>query len=210
MVDDVVVVGAGGHASVVIDVLQSAGFRPVVCVGSPNDSGSVLGVPIVAGDDQLGRLHAEGQRHAIVAVGDNMLRSRLAAQAVAIGFELVSAISPRAYVAPSAQVGQGTVVMAGATINARAVLGRNVIANTNSSIDHDCIIGDGAHVAPNVALAGSVRVGARVLVGIGSSLLPGVMIGDDAVVGAGSVVIADVAAGRTVVGVPARPVGSAR
>jgi acetyltransferase-like isoleucine patch superfamily enzyme len=90
-------------------------------------------------------------------------------------------------------------------VNAAAEIGRGVIVNTSASVDHDCRVGEFAHLAPGSVLGGEVVVGARAFVGLGARILPCVTIGEEAVVGAGAVVLRDVPPGATVVGVPARP-----
>ena len=204
----VVVIGAGGHAKVVIELLRAAGREVDFCIAGSGDEGTTcLGVPVLIGDDRARELWREGYRHAIVAIGNNRLRERLARDLADLGFTFVNAVSPRAVVSPSARLGVGVAVMAGAVINAEAVIGDHVIINTLASVDHDCVIGAASHVAPHCGLAGGARVGDRVFLGIGSTVLPEISIGPDVQVGAGSVVIRDIAVG-TVVGVPARPIGN--
>lgn len=92
-------------------------------------------------------------------------------------------------------------------LGARARTGEGCIVNTGATVDHDCVLGDFVHVAPGVNLAGTVTVGDNVMIGIGASVVPGITIVAGATVGAGAVVIRDVPAGATVVGVPARETG---
>jgi UDP-perosamine 4-acetyltransferase len=201
----IVVIGARGHAKVVIDVLRDMGERVDCCVGAADSPDTCLGVRVLKGDDYLWALRDNGLTRAIVAVGANEVRERLAGEVERAGFELVSAISPRAVIAPSATIGRGVAIMPGVVVNAETVVEDLVILNTAATVDHDCRIGRAAHVAPQCALAGHVSVGAGSLLGIGCTVIPGIRIGRQVTVGAGSVVIADVPDGATVVGVPARP-----
>lgn len=198
-----VVVGSGGHASVCVELLRSAGDEVYCCVGEPDQTGDCVGAPVLGGDDHLVPLSDAGLRHAFVAIGDNSLRQRLATKVTALGFELVNAVSPTAVISPSARVGVGVAIMAGAVVNARTEIGDLVVINTGATIDHDCRIGPAAHIAPQSGLAGNVSVGERTFVGIGSSVIPHVIIGDDVTVGAGSVVLVDLLDATTAVGVPA-------
>jgi len=206
----VVGIGAGGHAKVVIDILRAASVYDVTALVDTN-AGSwgmkVMGVPIVGGDDRLAALFAEGIRHAFIGlggVGDTGPRRRLYERTTAHGFEVVTAIQPRAMVAATAEIGAGVTMMAGAVVNPDARLGVNVIVNSGAIVEHDCLVGDHAHIATGAKLAGTVAIGEGAHVGIGAAIRQCVRIGRNAVVGAGAVVVHDVDDGVVVVGVPAR------
>lgn len=204
MKHDIVVVGAGGHAKVCIELLRAMGEAVAFCVGTDDSPASCVGIPVLYGDDNLARLRAEGYHRVFIALGPNRLRMRLAHVAAELGFELVNAISPRAVVSSSAQLGAGIAIMAGAVINAEARIGDLSIINTGASIDHDCIIEAGVHIAPQSALAGKVQVGAGTFLGLGCKVIPEVRIGANVIIGAGAVVVNNIDDGATAVGVPAR------
>ena len=129
----VVVIGAGGHAKVVIELIRAQGLYDVMgCTDREPQQQDVVGAPILGGDDVLPDLYAQGVRHCFVALGDNALRRKVAAQVTALGFELVNAISPKAVVSPTARLGRGVAVMAGAVINADATIGDLAIVNTRA------------------------------------------------------------------------------
>ncbi len=197
-------VGAGGHAKVVIEILEEAGEVAIAGITDrAAGGGDLLGYKLLGSDGELAALYASGIRHAFPAVGDNATRLRILELLRREGFGLVNAISPRAAVSPRARLGAGVAVMAGAVIQVDAAVGDGAIINTGATVDHDCRIGECAHVAPGANLAGNVRVGAGALLGVGSRVIPRVSIGAWAVVGAGAVVISDVAEGVTVGGIPA-------
>ncbi|WP_299454225.1 acetyltransferase [uncultured Pigmentiphaga sp.] len=203
MRSEIIVIGDSGHAKVCIELLRAMGQRIAYCVGV-TDAETCLGIPVLRGDEHLARLRAQGYDQAFVAVGVNATRRRLAAMVKNLGFRLVNAISPQAVVSPSAHLGEGIAVMAGAVINADTVIGNLVIVNTGACIDHDCHIGDAAHIAPTCGLAGNVAVGAESFLGIGCKVIPGVSIGSEVVLGAGTVVIDNIPDKVRAVGVPAR------
>jgi UDP-perosamine 4-acetyltransferase len=204
----VVVIGGGGHAKVVLDVLLAAGW-PVAGYTDPAPAaGAHIGdIPCRGDDDALPQLHGEGLSWAIVALGDNALRARMAERARTLGFALATAVHPSAQVSPQASLGAGVVVMPCAVVNAGSTLGDNTILNTSASVDHDCAIGRSVHIAPGARLAGYVTVEDGALVGVGAVVGRGrpLVVGRGAVVGIGSVVFADVPPGTTVAGNPARP-----
>jgi UDP-perosamine 4-acetyltransferase len=202
----VVVIGAGGHAKVVIELIRAQGRYDVVgCTDREPKQKDVLGAPILGSDDVLPDLHAQGIRHCFIALGDNALRRKVAARVTSLGFELVNAISPNAVVSPTARLGRGVAVMAGAVINADARVGDLAIVNTRAAVDHDCQIGEAAHVAPRAVLAGGVRVGPLAFVGAGATIVPGVSVGESTVIGAGATVISSIGPNIVAVGVPAKP-----
>lgn len=204
-------VGAGGHAKVCVESLRDSGHD---VVGAATSDGAVVDgfdVPVVATDADLRAAAAlVGADAVFVAVGDNASRAAVLARAVDAGLVLVSAISRHAMVSSTARLGDGVAVMAGAVVNADTVVGSGAIVNTRASVDHDGVLGACAHVAPGAVVCGGVAIGDRALVGVGAKVLPNRSIGADAVVGGGAVVVDDVADSSTVVGVPARVLGSSR
>jgi len=195
------VVGAGGHAKVVVSTLLAAGCT---VEGLFDDDlrklgTEVLGVRVVG---TVGEAQRMAPGRGVLAIGDNRARRELAARFP--GWEWIPVIHPRAYVDRAAVVGPGTVVFAGAVVQPEARIGAHAVVNTGANVDHDCLVEDYAHLAPGLNLAGRVCVEEGALVGVGVSVIPGVRIGAWSVVGAGAAVIRDVAAGSTVAGVPAR------
>ncbi|MBM4282982.1 MAG: acetyltransferase [Deltaproteobacteria bacterium] len=197
------VVGAGGHAKVVLALLHSCGWPVGVVVdGSADRQGSTLLGHTIEREDALA-LGAD--RRVVVAIGNNAARRRVADRLLAAGHRFATLVHPTAWVAPSARLGDGAVVFAGAIVQPDVVVGAHAILNTGCSVDHDCVVGAFSHVAPGARLCGAVQVGDGALVGVGAAVIPAVRIGAWATVGAGAAVVRDVDAGATVVGVPARP-----
>lgn len=202
--------GATGQARVLREALDDTRERVVAVVDNREVASPFDGVPLLHGERDLDDwLAARGEADGLgfcVAVGGAHGRDRLALAELlsARGLAPHTIVHRRAFVARDAVLGPGCQVLAQAAVCAQARLGRGVIVNTAASVDHDCRIGDGVHLAPGARLAGEIEVGARAFVGIGAAILPGLRIGADAVVGAGAVVTRNVAAGTTVVGVPAR------
>lgn len=203
------VIGAGGHAKVVIELARAAGWTPVAAFDPAPPADMVLGVP-VKGDDAAAEDWIRSGRlsRVIAAIGQNALRRRLGMRLRAIGAQMPVLVHPSAVISPSATLGAGTVVMAGAVINASARIGCDVIINTLAAVEHDCVLGDGCHVAPRSALGGGCSIGASALLGLGACARPRSMIGDDAVVGVGAVVIGAVPNDAIATGVPAKIVPS--
>jgi|GEM_PF-149524 len=200
----VIVLGAGGHAKVIIEILRAAGYEVSYCVGGADSPEQCMGVPVLRGDNHLSELRQLGYSLLFPAIGSNAIRERAAAYAVNIGYELINAISPQAIISPSVVLGKGIAIMSGAVINAQSTLEDLVIINTGATVDHDCRIGFCAHVAPQCALAGNVTIGSGALVGIGTSIIPAITIGNQSLVGAGSVVISDIPSSSTALGNPAK------
>jgi UDP-perosamine 4-acetyltransferase len=204
MKDEVVVIGAGGHAKVCVELLQAAGHRVAYCVGNVDSPDYCVGVPVLKGDENLETLRQEGYQRIFVAIGSNETRVRLASLALEQGYQLVNAISPHATISMTARVGVGVAIMAGAVINAEASISDLAIINTGATVDHDCEIRTGVHIAPQCCLAGNVIVGRMSFLGIGCKVIPEITIGDEVTVGAGGVVVVNLPNRTTAVGVPVR------
>jgi UDP-perosamine 4-acetyltransferase len=164
-------------------------------------------LPRLGGDDAvLG--YAPGTVLLVNGVGSadsTAHRARLYQRFRSLGYGFAPVVHPAAVLSPSASLGEGVQVMAGAVVQAGVEAGANVIVNTGAVVDHDCRLGDHAHVASGAVLAGGVQVGSGAHIGAGATLIQGVAVGASALVAAGAVVIADVAPGARVAGVPARP-----
>lgn len=203
-----VIWGASGHALVVHDIVLLQGIYDLVAflddLQPPRPGATLCGVPIMWGRDQFAVLHASGARHLTPGFGDCAARYNAIQVAMTEGFELGTAVHPSAVVASGAALGPGTVVAAGAVINPASQIGRCVIVNTSASVDHECIVGDAAHICPGVHLGGRVAIGARTWVGIGSVVKEGVKIGSGSMIGAGSLVLTDIPDNVVAYGTPAR------
>lgn len=207
-----VIVGAGGHGKVVLDIVRAAGrYEPVGFVDADTRLAGtkVGGLPVLGPMNVLNKLRQQRVRHAIVAIGDNRTRHRYAELLESEGFELAGAVHPTAFVSPTATLGKNVVVGPNASVITEARVGDGAIVNTGAIVEHECEVGAYAHVAPAACLAGRVRVGAFAFIAIGATVIPCMTIGEGATVGAGAVVIEDVPLGATAVGVPARVVKTA-
>ncbi len=204
----IAIIGAGGHAKVVADIIERGGNFELSCMvdGDQALHGTCVYGYSVPGDESVLSDLPNPPSMTIVAIGSNPVRARLAAWARSMGLKLATAIHPSAVLSRGATVGDGTVIMAGAVVNADTRIGENVIINTRASVDHDCVIGDCVHIAPGAILCGTVRVGDGSFIAAGATVIPNITIGDNVIVGAGAVVIRDVPDNTTVVGNPARPI----
>jgi UDP-perosamine 4-acetyltransferase len=209
---DVVIVGAGGHGKVVLDILRAMDQHRIsgfLDADTTLTGTTVGGVKVLGHVNLLPKLRLQKIRGAIIAIGDNRVRASYAKLVLDAKLELINAIHPSATVSPSATLGRNIVACARATICTEAKIGDSVIANTGCIIDHECEVGAASHICPGALLAGRVRVGAGAFIGLGAKILPCLSIGDHAVIGAGATVIRDVAGGATVVGTPARMIKTA-
>jgi len=195
-----VIIGAGGHAKVVVASARAAGFD-VAAIADDNVAlwgSQLLGVPVAGPTAPV--LDDPGAQ-VVLAIGSNATRRKLAA---ASRCRFVSVVHPSAIIDASVRLGAGSVVFAGAVIQPDAALGGHAIVNTGASIDHDCAVGVAVHVAPGARLAGNVTLGDEVFIGIGAVVVPGISIGARTTVGAGAAVVRDLPADVIAAGVPAR------
>ena len=204
---DIVIVGAGGHGRVVLDIVRaSAQHTPVGFIDAdPTLVGtSIADVPVLGPVNLLPKLRRNDVGGAIIAIGDNRTRAGYAQLAREADLDLINAIHPSAVVSENAVIAQNVVIAAGAIIGTESQLADSVIINTSAVVDHECQIGPAVHICPGVLLAGRVTVEEGAFVGLGAMVLPCLRVGAHATIGAGAVVTKDVPAGATVVGVPAR------
>lgn len=202
MGERLVVVGAGGHAKVVIATARAAGFSVVAVLDDDValHGKSVLDVPVAG---RINRSSVPGGASAVLAIGSNAVRRALADR---MDCRWAVVVHPSAVVDSTVVLGEGTVVFAGVVVQPGSSIGAHAILNTACSVDHDCVIGDFAHLAPGVRLAGGCEVAAGSFLGIGAAVIPGIRVGPWSTIGAGAVVIGDLPGNVVAVGVPARVV----
>lgn len=193
--------GTGGHAKVIADMAEGIGLYLVGGIDQFAKGTLLLDqYPIHFGLDSI---EQEKNDLFIVAIGNNEIRKRIVEGELRdCNFTMIKDKS--ALVSRYAKIGEGTVIMPGATVNVCVNIGRHCIINTNASIDHDCVIEDYVHISPNASLAGNVAIGSGTHIGIGAIVIQGLRIGKCCTIGAGTVIIRDVPDGVTVVGNPGR------
>lgn len=203
----VYILGAGGHGRVVLELIRSLGYDVVGFTDPDRElwGKEIQGIPVIGGDDEIFKKPTKGVALAMGmgGVGDNSPRMKLYQSLSSRGFVFPCFSHPSAMVSESARLGNGTVVMAGAVVQAGCLLGENVIINTGALVDHDCRIEDHAHIAPGAVLSGGVSIGCGAHIGAGAVVIQGIRIGERALVAAGAVVVKDVKQGSMVMGVPA-------
>lgn len=206
----VLILGAGGHGRVVLDILLQTPDCQVVGFLDNNEAvhgRRIDGIPVLGLIDDLPDIAAQHQINAtIIAIGDNGTRRGLARWIDQTGVPMVSAIHPSATLAQGVTVGRNTVICAGVVACAHCQIGDSVILNTGCIIDHYTTVGEGTHICPGVRIGGRVRVEPGVFVGIGGTVVQKITLGCEAIIGAGAVVIEDIPALATAVGVPAQPI----
>ena len=187
-------IGASGHAKVIMDIIRSNGGRVVSLFDRNPSIVQLMGIPV------LGEYSSERHQFpVIISIGDNAVRKRVA-QAVAPRFG--RACHSSSVLAESVAWERGTVIMHRVVVQADTRIGAHCIINTSASVDHDCLIEDFVHIGPNCGICGGVTIGEGTLLGVGCSVIPGIKIGKWCTIGAGSVIIRDVPDGATVVGNP--------
>ena len=186
--------GASGHSKVIMDILY---LQKVMIDGifedDPNKK-ELDGFPVKLfepGFTEIGPI--------IIGVGDNMQRKQLA---IKLKCRYGMAIHPRSTIAVRSEIGEGTVIMAGAIINPGTKIGKHSIVNSGAIIEHDCLLGDFVHLSPNSTLCGGVKIDEGSHIGAGAVVIPNITIGKWCTIGAGSVIIRDVPDFSTVVGNP--------
>lgn len=187
--------GASGHGKVVAEIAEAMGLTVTGFIDGDEEKKHLL-------DYKVFHAMPGHPLDVVVTIGNNTIRQRISTANEQVSYPVL--IHPKTFISQRAVINEGTVIMAGVSVNSETTVGKHCILNTNASVDHDCTIGDFVHISPNAALAGNVEVGEGTHIGIGSCVIQGIKIGKWCTVGAGSVVIRNIPDGATVVGNPAK------
>lgn len=199
MVEKIIVIGCGGHAKVVTTLACQSGYEIAGFLDDRYSEDTFLGYPVLGKIENC--LEYKEQCCFVVAIGDNAVRARIMSQ---YDLRYPVLIHPKAYVARTATIGTGTMVMVGAVVNDFACVGKGCILNSGSIVEHDCVLEDYVHISPGVVLCGTVHVGQNVHVGAATVVRNNQSIGADILVGAGAVVVNDLEETGVYVGIPAK------
>jgi sugar O-acyltransferase (sialic acid O-acetyltransferase NeuD family) len=188
----VVVIGAGGHAAVVVSSLFRLGVSILGATRRGGDgNGPELGIPII-GDDSVLEKMQPSEVMLVNGIGMTVpaqsARCQAASRLRSLGFRFRPVIDPTSIVAAGVEIKEGAQVLAGAVIQPRTVIGVDTIVNTGACIDHDCEIGAHSHICPGVTITGNVRIGSGSLIGAGTIVTPGVFIEKNSMIKAGSII----------------------
>ena len=209
--DKIVVIGSGGHAGVVIDILEEMNKYQIVGIIT-NDifpNSKFNNYDILGDDSALQSLIMNGINKVAIGIGgfnNNVLRKEIFCKLKEIGFEIVSIIHPKTVIAKSTQIDEGSVIFAGVVINPNVSIGKNVIIATGATIDHETVIKDHVLVSAGVTVGANDIIQEGALLALGSNIISDITVGRNVLIGAGAVVVKDCLEPGTYLGIPARKV----
>lgn len=200
----VVIIGAGGHAKVIADIIEKLGDEIIGFLDDKIEKNTIIIKDYkVIGDlnNRFTLAIANSDYEFITAIGDNKKREEISKSP---NLKFYTAIHPSAQIGLDVKIEEGTAIMANVCINSSARIGKHCIINTGAIIEHDNIIENFVHISPNSALGGTVRIGENTHIGIGSVVKNNITICKNCTVGAGAVVVKNIIEEGTYIGVPAR------
>lgn len=201
---NVIIIGTGGHAKVIADIVLSSGDNLVGFLTSECNKDTFIGKPVLGNNTEFEKYR---DNNFVIAIGNPDVRERIAFQMREVKW--YTAIHPSAIVSSiNVILGQGSVVMANAVINPYVQIGKHCIINTGAIVEHDNIVEDFAHISVGTKLAGSVKVGKKTWVGVGATISNGISVCENCMIGAGAVVIKNIDITGTYVGIPAKKINS--
>lgn len=196
---DVIIIGTGGHAKVVADIVLSARDHLVGFITSDSSIDNFMGWPVLGRDTEYDKFT---DCYFVIAIGNSGVRERISSSMDSVKW--YTAVHPSASVsAMYTSIGDGSVVMANSVINPYTQIGRHCIINSNATVEHDNRIEDFVHVSVGAELAGTVKIGKRTWIGAGATVSNGIRICQDCMIGAGAVVVKNIDISGTYVGIPA-------
>lgn len=203
----IIIIGAGGHASVVVDTLKQSGISTFLgFINISNETQNLLGIPFLGDDSYLER---QNPKKVLLALGIGSIkateqRKNIFCKWKSYGFDFVSVIHPSAVISPHTLLGEGVQIFMGTLIQTGAKISENVILNTGSQVDHDCQVQAHSHLAPRSVLSGNVCVGECSHIGTGAAIMQEIHIGNLTTIAAGAVVVSNIPNYALAKGIPAR------
>ncbi len=201
--DQLLIIGAGGHGKVLSDIAMNMyQWKRIAFLDDNSSVQSIMGLEIIGNINSVFQYCKDFD--IFVGIGNQATRKKLMEELMGVGAHLPTLIHPNSVIGRDVEIGMGTVIMPGVVINCCTRMGIGCIINTGSTVDHDNVIGDYVHISPGVHTAGKVTIGNNTWLGIGSIIKNNINISSDCIIGAGAVVIKDIVASGTYIGIPAR------
>ncbi len=202
--EDIVLVGFGGHARSVADCIERLGKYHIVGYTDLQKNYNDNGYEYLGKDSILQTIYNDGTRKAVITIGQigiDQVRHKLYNLVKEIGFQLPIIIDPSAIISKNVKIAEGTFIGKGAVINSNTCIGKMCIINTRTVCEHDNMVGEFSHIAVGTVCSGEVCIGDNSFVGANSTIIQGVNIGKESVIGAGSIVLHNVNNGETRYGI---------
>lgn len=196
----VAIIGYSGHAYVITDILLSAGRLVTAYCDAKEKPANPYHLHYLGKESEV--ISKLKKFDYFICIGHNSIREKVQKEMSRLLGNPINAIHPSAVISSSVKMEDGIMIAANVTINPLVQLGRGIICNTSCSIDHECVIGDFAHIAPGAVLCGNVKVGKGTFVGANAVIRQGITIGKNVIIGAGAVIVKDIPDNVTVVGNP--------
>lgn len=205
MSKQVVIIGAGGHAKVIADIIVKSGDRVYGFLDDNLEIGTTIAnneqFKIIGKIEKINKLKENTNLEFVIAIGDNTVRKNIAEN---YNVKYYTAIHPSSIIALDVSIEEGTVVMANTVINTSAKIGRHCIVNTGAIIEHDNIIENYVHVSPNATLCGTVKIGECTHIGANATVKNNIEICNKCIIGAGALVVKNINESGAYVGVPVK------
>lgn len=204
MVEDIILLGFGGHAKSVIDTIERQNKYRIVGFTDKSQDKAYKKYQTIGTDDDLEKIFQNGVKNAFITIGylgDSTIRKQLFYRLKEIGYHIPIIVDDTAVIATDARIGEGTYVGKNAVINSDATVGKMCIVNTGAIVEHECIIGDFSHVAVGAVMCGMSKAGAETLIGANATVIQCTEVGSQSKVGAGAIVLKQVPDNTTVSGV---------
>lgn len=204
--NNLILIGGGGHCKSVIDVAESAGYNILGIFDKPENVGrKILGYTIIGSDNNISDYISKALF--IVTVGqikDPSVRIMIHNKIYNSGGRMATLIANTAHVSKYCEIGEGSIIMHHAVVNADSKIGKGCIINTFANIEHDVTVGDYCHISTGAMINGKCTVGAGSFIGSQSVLVNGIIITEDCIVAAGAVIIENISLKGIYAGNPAK------
>ncbi|MBE5935328.1 MAG: acetyltransferase [Lachnospiraceae bacterium] len=202
--EDIILIGLGGHAKSIVDTIETSGSYNIVGFIDVDTEKSYRDYNVIGNDDDIKEIYDSGIKNAFVSIGymgNSNLRNQLYYKLKEIGFVLPSIIDKTAIIAKDVDIGEGTFIGKNAIVNADSKIGKMCIINTGVILEHDCEVGDFTHIAVGTSICGGCKIEENVFIGAKTIIIQGIIISSDSRIGAGATILKNINDNSLVVGV---------